>query len=176
MSQIWPICNVFLHREAQWTIIWNSWLNYKSDPNRCWNNLLSACIFLPRTRTRLNSARELQQKLVLWNIYRPNVLQWGRLNASGTAVHPCKERRHLTSFMRLPDARLPNFYAIARRVIAQLQDFTIRQEHKFTHYKDWGLWIQSVLHNMEPINFTKMVPYGDSVWSREVNWRQAQIN
>ena len=33
------------------------------------------CIFLTRTATRLNSARKLQQKLVLWNIYRPNVLQ-----------------------------------------------------------------------------------------------------
>ena len=37
--------------------------------------VLSACIFPVRTATRLKSARELQQKLVLWNIYRPNVLQ-----------------------------------------------------------------------------------------------------
>ena len=111
--------------------------------------VLSACIFPVRTATRLNSARKLQQKLVLWNIYRPNVLQWGRLNASGTVVNSCRERRYLTSFMRLP-----NFYAIARRAIAQLQHFTIRQEHKLrtlNHYKDWRLWIKCAQHNIDPI-------------------------
>ena len=64
--------------------------------------------FRRRTRTRLNSARELHQKLVLGNIYRPNVLQWGRLNASDKTVKPCKGK-----------ALFDRFYAIARREIAQ---------------------------------------------------------
>ena len=45
---------------------------------------------------------------------------------------PARERRYLTGFMRLLDARSPNFYATARHRIAQLQHFTIRQKHQFS--------------------------------------------
>ena len=45
---------------------------------------------------------------MLGNIYRPNVLQWGRLNASDKTVKPCKGK-----------ALFDRFYAIARREIAQ---------------------------------------------------------
>ena len=45
---------------------------------------------------------------------------------------PARERRYLTGFMRLLDARSPNFYATARHRITQLQHFTIRQKHQFS--------------------------------------------